>query len=103
MVYIKVHDTENGSIIAMCDEQLIDKVLGEGDIVIDVKSYNSFYKGEKMNKNDAGKLISELDHVYSANIIGSESVDVAISSKLIDKKGVMWIGKVPYAHSYSMD
>ena len=27
MIYVKKHRTENGDIIAMCDSELIDKVL----------------------------------------------------------------------------
>jgi len=103
MVYIKIHDTDNGSMVAMCDEQLIDKVLSEGDIVIDIKAYNSFYKGSKVSKPVAIDMVGKLDHIYSANVIGDESIEIALSLRIIDKKGIMRIGKVPYAHAYSMD
>ncbi|MGC8651629.1 MAG: DUF424 domain-containing protein [Candidatus Micrarchaeia archaeon] len=103
MIYIKVHNTDNGDIVAMCDEALIDRVLSEGDVVIDIKSYSSFYKGDKVDKDSAIDAISRLEHIYSANIVGTESIEAAISSKIIDKKGVLFVGGVPYAHSYSMD
>ena len=37
MIYIKIHQAEEGDIIAACDESLIDKVLEEGEIYIDLK------------------------------------------------------------------
>ncbi|MGC8669668.1 MAG: DUF424 family protein [Candidatus Micrarchaeia archaeon] len=103
MVYIKIHDTENGIMLAMCDEHLIDKVIQEGDVIIDIKGYNSFYKGEKLSYDIAKKKVSELSDIYSANIIGDESIEIALSAKIISKKGISWVEKIPYAHSYSVD
>ncbi|MCL4373285.1 MAG: DUF424 family protein [Candidatus Marsarchaeota archaeon] len=103
MIYLKVHSTDNGDMIAMCDEALIDKVLSKGEIVIDIKGYSSFYKGDKVDKETAVSRIRDLEHIYSANIVGTDSIDVALSARIIDRKGILFVGDVPYAHSYSMD
>ncbi|MGC8495998.1 MAG: DUF424 domain-containing protein [Candidatus Micrarchaeia archaeon] len=103
MIYIKIHDTENGSMVAMCDDDLIEKVLEEGDIVIDIKSYSGFYRGSVVDAKKAQDMINELDKVASANVIGKESVEAALGCGIISKKGIMKVAKVPYAHSYSVE
>lgn len=102
MIYIKIYGTDNGSVLAMCDESLIDKVLEQGDFVIDIKSYSSFYKGDLVNKEKAKNMIENADAVYSANVIGKESVEVAIEEKIIDKASVQKIKSTPYAQAYRM-
>ena len=97
MIYVKEHITDEGIIIAMCDESLIGKMLGEGKVIIDLDTYRDFYKGilispDKYRKR-GGKIIS-------ANIIGKEAVSAAIASMLIEKEHVKTIKGVPYAHAY---
>lgn len=103
MIYLKVHKSEHGSVIGMCDKELIGSVLTDGEVVIDIKSYSGFYKGDLLNRNQAGKKLSEhLDNIYSANIVGKESVEVAMEVSLIHKDNVMHISGVPYAHAYKI-
>ncbi|EET89827.1 MAG: DUF424 family protein [Candidatus Micrarchaeales archaeon] len=100
MIYYKEHVLEEGVIIAICDENLIDKVLEDGDLFIDVASYSDFYKGELIDPNAEVKLnLREFD---SANVIGSESVAFAIKNFLIGKDNVKMVGEVPYAQSYKV-
>ncbi len=103
MIYIKTHEAENGSVIAMCDESLIDKVLNDGDVYLDIKSYSSFYKGELVSADRAMKIIGVHESVHSANLIGKESVEVGLEVGLIDKSSVLEVKKIPYAHAYKVD
>ncbi len=102
MIYIKKHISENGSVVAMCDESLIDKVLSEGEIVLDIKSYNAFYKGELVKKEKARDIIKDADSVYSANLVGKESVDVGLEAGIISKENIFTVKKIPYAHAYRL-
>ena len=99
MIYIKIHDTENGHMIAMCDSSLIDKVLKEGDIEINIKNYSDFYKGELV---DTKKAVGMIDprRLYSANIVGKEAVEAAILGLIIHKDSVKTVGKIPYANAF---
>jgi hypothetical protein len=100
MIYIKIHDTDEGSIIAMCDESLIGKVYEEGDLVLDLKDYSDFYIGELTDPEE----LDIPEHKFnSANIVGKESVEAAIKRKLIEKENVNTIMEVPYAHTYWMN
>jgi hypothetical protein len=100
MIYAKVHDTENGMIIAMCDSILIDQILEEGDLVINIKDYADFYKGKLVGTEEAGKLLEM--SIYSANLIGKESITLAVKKGVIQKSNVLKIKNVPYAHAYSV-
>jgi hypothetical protein len=101
MMYVKVHSTENGNILAMCDSPLIDKVLTEGDIEINIRDYADFYKGQLLSKDSAKSTISKVG-ISSANIIGEESIWVALERQIIEKKNVKTVMKVPYANAFSL-
>jgi hypothetical protein len=98
MVYLKIHSTPNGKIIAMCDERLIDSILKEGSVTIDLKRYNDFYKGEVATEAVLNGI--KMADVYSANIVGEESVRIAVSHSIIKKENVKKVDGVPYAHAY---
>ena len=101
MIYIKIHDNENGHVIGMCDSSLIDKVLTEGEIEINLRDYSDFYKGELVNID---KAVSMLDpkRLYSANVIGKESIDAAIKGEIIHKDSVKKVSKIPYAYAFKI-
>lgn len=99
MIYAKVHDTENGKMIAMCDESLIDKTLEEGKLVIDIKGYADFYRGELVSADEFDQM-PEKGKIMSANIIGEESVGLAVGSGLIQEGHIKMINGIPYAHAY---
>lgn len=102
MIYIKLHDTENGKLLALCDKSLIGSIIEEGDIFIDLKNYADFYIGDLINTNELQKKIS-LQDIYSANIVGEESVSAAIDSKIIKKSGVKRLKSgLMYAHAYKI-
>lgn len=101
MIYLKRHVTENGDIIAMCDSELIDRVLQDGIVEINLKDYSSFYRGELMSAAEAKKTIKTKD-VYSANIVGDESISVAIGSSIIEKEHVKTVKNVPYAQAFKV-
>ncbi|MCL5429988.1 MAG: DUF424 family protein [Candidatus Marsarchaeota archaeon] len=102
MIYIKVHDSQNGTLIAMCDSDMINKVLKEGEVVIDIKSYGSFYSGKLVDSREAAKIVRGTKNVFSANIIGKESIGVAIDTGLVRMVNVLHVDGVPYAHSYKI-
>ncbi len=101
-MYIKTHEAEKGTVIAMCDESLIDKVLSEGDVFIDIKTYKDFYTGELVDAQRAKNIIKEKT-VYSANLVGKESVAIGLETGIVNKENVLKVEKVPYAHAYKVD
>ncbi|MGC8623434.1 MAG: DUF424 domain-containing protein [Candidatus Micrarchaeia archaeon] len=102
MLYIKTYTTEKGSMLAMCDEKLIGKVIEEGDIVIDLDSYADFYKGDLVDVELAKERINKLK-IHTANIIGDESVGILIEEGIVKKGDVGVVAGVPYVHIYRID
>ncbi|MGI0141665.1 MAG: DUF424 domain-containing protein [Candidatus Micrarchaeales archaeon] len=101
MIYIKVHKTEKGDMIAMCDENLIGKVFSEGKMELDLKTYSDFYKGDLMSKEHILSALS-FNELYSANIVGEESVGVIIKKGIADEGQVKRVAKVPFVHIYNV-
>jgi hypothetical protein len=97
MIYVKEHVTEEGIIIAMCDEMLIGKVLEEGNVVIDLKTYAEFYKGALMQPKEYMKGNGK---ILSANIIGDEAVATAVDNMIIENENIKKINGIPFAHAY---
>ena len=99
MIYLKLHSTENGNMLAMCDSGLIDKVVSEGDVEINLKDYSDFYKGQLLSREAALELVKKED-IVSANVVGTEAVKVALEKKIIEKGNVRKVSRIPYANAF---
>ncbi len=102
MIYFKSYNTEKGHIVAMCDEELIGKVLEEGPLVIDIKTYANFYKGELLDEKAAANKLSSME-IYSANIVGEEAVRIIKGKEAINDSDIKKIKGVPFVHLYKID
>ena len=102
MIYLKLHEAEEKLMVAMCDEALLGKILEEGDLVIDLKAYSDFYKGELLSPAEA-RFKVDSSRIYSSNIVGDESVKAAIDLGLVEKENVMTVNGVPFAQSFKLD
>ncbi len=98
-MFLKIHDSGNGRIVAVCDEGLIGKVLEDKQTRMDLDKYRSFYVGDKA---DAGAVKKALGKFSSANAVGKESVSVVLSMGLAGKDDVMYIKRTPYIQVYSL-
>ncbi|MDE1866034.1 MAG: DUF424 family protein [Candidatus Micrarchaeota archaeon] len=99
MIYVKLHNTDNGNMLAMCDSSLIGKVISEGDVEINLKDYSDFYKGQLVSEEGALGLVKR-EEIMSANIVGKESIAVCLKKGVIERKNVREVGKVPYANAF---
>ena len=102
MIYVKTHRAGNGDVVAICDEGLIGRVLEDGDISIDLKSYADFYKGDLIPAKDLSSVVI-METVASANVVGREAVKAAVETGIINKGNVKTVSGIPYAHAYRVD
>jgi hypothetical protein len=102
MIFVKKHASEQGSIIAMCDKELLGRVLKEGKVYLDLEKYADFYKGALLSEEEASGVL-EGEEIYSANIIGERSVAIMINKGVVDKKEVKKVEKVPFVQVFKMD
>lgn len=102
MICFKKYPMQFGDMLAMCDEELLGRVLKEGKVYIDLEKYASFYKGEVLSEADAEGRIS-FDEVRSANVIGKRSVDLLIKFKIITRADVRLVQDVPVVQVYNVE
>lgn len=99
-MYLKIHYTgqrfNNRFVIAVCDENLLNKTLTDGKISLTVSEH--FYKGEKKTEKE---VIAVLQDASNANLVGKESVAAGIKAGIVSKDNVILIKGVPHAQAIS--
>ncbi len=98
-MFMRVHKVGKEVIVALCDAELLGKTLCEGAVVLDLKKYGSFYKGEKTDEKKAGKEVAE---GTSINAVGRKSVDVVMRTLKCDPSSIKFVQKVPHLQAYKM-
>ena len=99
MIYVKIHDTPQGEMVAMCDSELLGKAYSEANAEIDLRKYSDFYKGELVEEK-AAEPVAEKKDFYTANIVGERSVGLFIKSGVASKSDVKKVSGIPYLHIY---
>ncbi len=95
MFFINVINTYR-DVVAICDSELIGKVFEEGKFQLDVKE--SFYKGKEVSEDELIQIINNLSiEDATFNIVGKNSVAVALETGIILKEGIKEIQGVPFA------
>ncbi len=99
-MFAKVHEKSraDGSVarvVAVCDADLLGRVLREGDSVIDLDKYRSFYEGEPV---EAAQLKELLDGKSNLNVVGEKSV--AALGGLVDSSCVKRVQGIPILQVY---
>jgi len=85
--------------VALCDAELLGKVLKQGEVVLDLKSYEHFYSGEKLTHGQAVALLKSADNV---NAVGEAAVGAAQSAFKFDATKVKRVQGVPHMQIYKL-
>lgn len=91
---VKIHKKEDGTIVAVCDKQLIGQVLEENGKQLDLRG--DFYKGEERDTAEIGDLIRNADGV---NLVGEDAVALGLQEGVIEQTHVIKIKGVPHAQA----
>jgi uncharacterized protein len=100
-VYLKIHLSEKGAMVAMCDEELIGKRLTEGKKELDLDRYADFYRGDLIDEKEAMKEVAS-ETIYTANIVGKRSVALFVAGGFVTDADVMRIAKIPYVQLFKV-
>ncbi|VVC02787.1 Uncharacterised protein [Candidatus Bilamarchaeum dharawalense] len=98
-LYLKVHENKEGRVIAVCDGDLIGKVLTDGNAHMDLDRYRGFYVGKEV---EDGEVKKELTTFSSINMVGKHAVGIALEMGLANKQDVMYIKNIPYIQIYKI-
>jgi hypothetical protein len=97
-MYLKVHHTPQGSIVALCDADLLGTIVSDGKRHLDLQKYANFYQGKKVGKKEA---VSALAGAKNANLVGKKSLDAAKAAGM-DISGAISMGGIPHLQVYSI-
>ncbi len=89
---VKVHHTKNGTLVAICDSELLGKRFSEGENEINLTG--DFFNGEEMNEDQAGDL---LRNCYTFNLVGEKSINLGLKEEVIVEDDVKLVAGIPYA------
>jgi hypothetical protein len=92
MFWVKVFKTRQDLVIAICDEDILDKELSHNNIK--VKIDKKFYGGKLVSEFVAVKL---LEKATIANIFGNEIVQVAEKNGFIIRENAILIDGISHA------
>ena len=101
MIFFKSYETDHGTVLAMCDEELIGRVLRRGKLVIDLDKYAAFYKGELLSEEEASERVGK-EKIYSANVVGERSIRIVVERGLAEASDVTSAEGVPFVQIYVM-
>jgi len=92
---IKIHDSYR-KIVALCDSNLIEKTFEEGNRQIKLTPH--FFKGEEKTEQEVFEILEDMkkeDAIF--NIVGKQSVSIALRARIIKPEGIISIQKIPVA------
>ncbi|GAB7013890.1 DUF424 domain-containing protein [Halolamina salina] len=92
---LRERETERGLLVSVCDPDLVGETFEDGEISLTVEA--SFYAGEDAVEADADAVIDGLRRASVANLVGEESVGVAVEAGIIDEATVLEIGDTRHA------
>jgi|SRR3989338_1224492 len=95
MISIKIHRSYR-NVVAVCDSDLIGKKFEEGIRQLDIKE--SFFKDKEVDEEELKRILilqSKEDSTF--NIVGKNSVKIAIELEIIDKNSIAHVQKIPFA------
>lgn len=92
MFWCKVFLTKSDLVVAICDEDLIDKEIKTKDLKIKVSKH--FYGDRLIDDKLALRMMKK---ATICNLIGKNIVDFAEKNKFIIKENVIFINGTPHA------
>lgn len=92
MFWCKIFPTKYDLVVAICDENLIEKEINWKEFK--VKISKNFYGEEKIDEVAAVKI---MEKATIGNLIGKKIVELAEKNGFISRKNVILINGIPHA------
>ncbi|MHA1339897.1 MAG: DUF424 domain-containing protein [Promethearchaeota archaeon] len=94
-VFLKIHRSIEGEVVAACDQEILGKVLRDSNLTVNISE--AFYGGNLMEIDTA---IDILKNTTNFNIVGKNIVEYCINNHIIPKEGVIKIEGIPFAMKF---
>ncbi|WP_121820187.1 DUF424 domain-containing protein [Halostella salina] len=94
---VNERETEEGLLVAVCDDGLIGETFEEGEVSLTVSE--EFYGGERV---DEATVVDSLARATVANIVGRDAVELAIDEGFVDERNVLEVESTLHAQLLSL-
>jgi len=88
---VKVHQFKDRSVVAIADKEIIGKIFTEKNLEINISAH--FYSGEEKSKDE---VIEILKRSSNLNLVGKETIQLALEHDIIDKESIITIQGIPH-------
>jgi len=95
MISLKTYERDGERVLAACDQDLLGRLLEEGDLSLYVKE--DFYSGRTVTEDE---FLQELEQCTIANLVGEKVVDIFMGTSGDCK--VLWIDGVPHVQLFTL-
>ena len=87
-IVLTERETDEGTLVALCDEDVIGETFENGEVSLTVSE--SFYGSEAAEYDvDVDRVVESLARCATANIVGDRSVDLAIEHGFVEETRVL--------------
>ena len=97
---VRERETKEGLLVSVCDAAILGETFKDGDVSLTVDP--EFYDGEEANEADEESVVESLTRATIANIVGTESVQLAIEHGIVDEAHVLEIDSTLHAQLLRM-
>ncbi len=93
-IYVKIYNVEGEVLVAACDVELIGATLIDSTRRVKFYVDPLFFKGELRNPEE---LVEVLKKASGANLVGKNTVEIALSAGFIHEEAILLVDNVPIA------
>jgi hypothetical protein len=97
VMFLKVHRTTEGEIVAVCDRELLNTTLVHKDVEVCISE--GFYGNTPASEEEVRAILSMASN---ANLFGRRTVEVAIGCGAVERGCVVLVGGVPHAQVFRL-
>lgn len=84
---LKERETPEGLLVSVCDSECLGETYENGDVSLTVTE--DFYGGDGAEDADEDTVVDSLHRATVANLVGEETVRVAIEAGVVDEETVL--------------
>lgn len=89
---VNERETPEGRLVAVCDDDVLGETFDNDGVAFEVTE--EFYDGERA---DEAQVVASLARARVANIVGSESVNLAVEHGFVEEANVLDVGGTTHA------
>ena len=90
-------DTDEGLLVAVCDDDVLGETFDDGEVSLTVTE--EFYGGDEA---DEAAVVDSLARASVANIVGDQSVALAVEEGFVDEANVLEVDTTRHAQFLRM-